>query len=269
MKLKHGRIFLWSTVALFVLVRLLQYIFVIDADGFFVRETLGQQILSDLLYWLMGAAVLYGFALRINRQNRDVSLPTPFYTKGTMGWSIVVAVMLTAYAIGELMVKNWIGIFALLAAVYFVLLAIRCTGKDVKIMSFTAIFALAYPCAAAIRMFFDTFREIKASENIVDMVARCAMILMMVVLTKLFMNFEEKIGRVAWGFWLYAVFGCLSGICKLVPLFTGDFAWRTLLLIGSDIALWAMAIYLYHLCPSAQQYARDLSSPVEETEITQ
>lgn len=267
MKLKHGKIALWCTMTLFALLRILQYILVIDEDGFFIRDNMGQMVLADLLYWLMGAAAICGFALRWNRQNKVPAISECFRTKATLWWSVAAAAVLALYGISELFDGQWIGIFALFATIYFLLLALHCDGKNVKLLNFTSLFALAYPCAAAIKMFFDTFRLIKASENVVDMVARCAMILMMIVLTKLFMNFEEKIGRVAWGMWLYAAFGTLAGICKLFGLLSGDgLTLQMLLLICSDIVLWGMAIYLYHRCLTAQEYAAQL--PPESAEET-
>lgn len=255
MNIKHGKVLLWCTVAVFALLRILQYAFVIDVDGFFIRETLWQQLLSDSLYWAMGIVAVLSLGLRISKDNKAPAKADAFNSTAAKTWSFAVALALVAYGIAALLLKQLIGLFALPAAVYFFLLPIRLNGSKNRMLNLMAVFALAYPCAAAINLFFSTFREIKASENVVDTVARCAMILMMIALTKLYMDFEENLGRVSWCFFLYAAFGTLSGVGKLAGIvLRGKFTFDGIMEIVCDIVLWGMAIYLYHKCVNTNNF---------------
>lgn len=254
MRIKHGKAVLWCTIVVFVLLRVMQYLFVIDESGFFIRETMWQSLLSDALYVAMALGAVLAMALRFGKQNKQPAYAARFGGTVTMVLSFTAAAALIVFGTIAYINGQWIGIVALLASIYFLLLPIRLSGKKSGIVNVTAVFALAYPCAAAINLFFSTFREIKASENVVDTVARCAMIIMFIGLTKLYMDFEEDLGRVSWCFFLYAAFGTLSGVGKLFGVLYTD----TLTLLGGceivcDIVLWAMAIWMYHRCDAAVQ----------------
>ncbi len=142
--------------------------------------------------------------------------------------------------------NNWLYLPALAAMVYFVLLYFYALGKDLPVMKFMAVGALSYPCCRAIQMFFNTFKEIKASENVIDMVAICAMILMVLSLTKLCMGFGEKTGKVAWSLLMLGAFGVLSGVGKLLGLIWGSLDMVSIVAAVSDIVIWCLALVVYH-----------------------
>ncbi|MBQ6947541.1 MAG: glycerophosphodiester phosphodiesterase [Clostridia bacterium] len=254
MKIKHGKIVLWITMLAVMAARVLQYLLVIDPNGFFLRETLPQQILSDLVYWVMALAAVIAFSFGLNKQNKRSVPIKPFCTWYLSVISVMAGLSLFLYGLVALLYRQWLGWFALGAALYFLLLPLRLHTKVRGIVSFLAVFALAYPCASAIDAFFTNFREINASENVVDAVARCAMILMVLSLTKLFLDFDDKGAQIGRNFFLFALFGALSGPVKLFGLiYTKRLTFLQGVAVASDILLWIMAICLYHLCVKAMK----------------
>ncbi len=243
MKLK--KLILPIGVVLLSVFRVLQYVFgFIDKNGFFVRDEGGifQTVLTDGLYWLMVIAALVVFILFFIKNKGEttpdaLNVPILKWSYALSGLSLLVhgAVLLAN--------QNWLGAVAVGAAVYFVLLFIW-KGQSMPLVSFTAIFALGYPCAKVIQLFFDTFRESKASGNIFEVLSVCAMILLMLSLTKVIMGFEESVQTVARNFLLYA----LIGILPVIDLFYSQNV--NLSMISetvSDFALWLMAVILYYV----------------------
>lgn len=265
MKIKTAEKLMWGMTVLFAFLRVLQYVFVIGKDGFFIKETLWQTLLSDVLYILMAAFAVLSFAIRIIKTNRYKTDAVIVCTSQTAILSLINAVILAAYAIVLLINKDWLGAVVLTASLYFVLLYFYSEGKNVPIMHYMAVFALAYPCMRVINMFFDTFKEIKLSENIIDMVAMCAMIIAMLALTKLCMGFQEKMSKFAWSISLYGGFGVLSGVGKLFGLFwahTLDIV--SVMAAVSDLALWILMLMIYHSCTTFEPIEED--EPVQEQE---
>lgn len=253
MKIKTGEKLMWITAAVLVTVRVLQYIFVIGFDGFFVKETLGQALLSNSLYILLCVFAVLSLFVRFGKSKSFQGCAQMICTPQVSLAALVNAVLLAGYGLTLLLKSDWLCLPVLAAAVYFLLLYYFAKGKELQIMKYFAVGALAYPCARAIRMFFATFKEIKASENVIDMVTLCAMILMILALTKLCMGFDEKAGKTAWCFLLFGTLGVLTGVCKLFGLIwtqAADFS--VYMAAVSDLAMWLTAMALYHAVASYQ-----------------
>lgn len=258
MKIKTAEKLMWGMTALFAFLRVLQYVFVIGKDGFFIKETLWQNLLSNALYILMAAFAVLSFALRIIKTNRYNTDAVIVCTTQTAMVSLINAVIMAVYAIVLLINKEWLGAVVLPAALYFLLLYFYADGKNVPIMHYMAVFALAYPCIRVINMFFNTFKEIKLSENIIDMVSMCAMIIAILALTKLCMGFQEKMSKFAWSILLYGGFGVLSGIGKLFGLFwTNSLDAVSVMAAVSDLALWGLMLVIYHSCTTFEPITED------------
>lgn len=249
MKIKTAEKFMWGMTAIFALLRILQYVFVIGEDGFFIKTGLWQTLLSDSLYCLMAVFAVLSFVLRLSKCNRHKTDAQIVCTPVTAILSLLNAVALALYALFLLLSKEWLGAVALAAAVYFVLLYFFALGRNVAVMHYMAVFAVAYPCARVVKMFFDTFKEIKVSENIIDMVAMCSMIIALVALSKLCMGFEENMTKLGWSLWLFAGFGVLAGVGKLFGLiWTENYDLIAILASVSDLVLWALVLVIYHSC---------------------
>jgi len=262
MRIKTAEKIMWGMTALFALLRVLQYIFVIGEDGFFVKNSLWQSLLSDSLYYLMAIFALLSLVLRLSKVNRYKTNGAIACTPLTAVLSLVNAVILAVYAVLLLIRMDWMGAVVLAAAVYFVLLYFYACGRGVAVMHYMALFALAYPCVRVIRMFFDNFKEIKVSENIIDMVAMCAMIIALIALTKLCMGFEESMTKLGWSLWLFAGFGVLAGIGKLFGLiWTHAVDAVSVAAAVSDLAMWVLVLVVYHSCtrfvPAPEEPAED------------
>ncbi len=257
-------------VLLLAAARLIQLGTVVGSDGFFVKDTAGQRFLSVSLYIVMALVAAGSLALRAAGSLRVPGVAGDVMTRPVGFVSLLTAAALAADAICKLAGKQWMGVMSLLAAVYFLLLAFNAFGGSVSAVQIFAPFALAYPCARLIKLFFDTFRSIKASENIIEIFGLCAMILMMIVLTKQVYRFEENYSKILWSVFLFVSFGALSGPVRLIT-----FLWGKLTVsaydkaaFAVDIALWVFAI-LYLITAAAalpaarERAARDDAPPAE------
>ncbi len=253
MKIKYGKWLIWLGCILFAVLRVLQYRFALDADGFFVKDTLLQQVLSISLYAAMGIFVLVGIFLRFSKVNDTPAAAAYFCDRGSRAASLLVALSLAVYGAAALYQRQWIGALALAAALYFVLLFLRQSGRRVAAADYLAVFALAYPCAEVILLFFNTFREM-ASKNLIETLMRCAMILMVLTLTKLYMHYEEESGKVAFGMLMYIGFGFVSIFGKIVGLFYQEsLSLLQWLQLPVEAALLVAAIAVYYACDRLPQ----------------
>ncbi len=247
MNIKSAEKMMWGTAAAFLAVRVLQYIFAIGKDGFFIGTTLFQNILANALYVLFGIFVVLSLFVCFGKQNQNKG-SGKFLCSSAVAWtSLINAFVLAVYAAVLCFDSNWLCLLLLAAASYFILLYFYAKGRELPVMKYMALGALGYPCARAIQMFFDTFKEIKASENVIDMVAVCAMILMILALTKACMGFEEKTGKLAWSLLVFGTFGALSGIGKLFGLIWMGAADLTSVVSAiSDAVMWGTTLVIYH-----------------------
>ena len=249
MSIKTGEKLTWGATALLAVLRVLQYVFVLDEEGFFIRESLMQQVLSYALYVAMGLFVLLSLFVLWNKKNgfaTDISLAR----KRGMAWAaLLYAVSLFAYSVVLLWGRNWMAVLTLGAGVYYILLALRADRSRVPMLYFMSVFALAYPCARVIYMFFDTFKEVKASQTVISVVGMCAMILAVIVLTKLFMQFDEKMSKVAWCFMMCGAFGFLSVVASVLNMaFTGEINPAAVAITFSDLVFWFMIMICLRCC---------------------
>ena len=256
---KGIRIAVWTGIVLAAAGRLVQLATVVGNDGFFVTETAGQRFLSILVYLLIAAAAIASVPLRAAKSLRVPSSADDICVPVMGVFSLFAAAAFAADAVNRIPMRQWLGGLSLLAAVYFVFFAFRAFGKGAAAQHIFAPFALAYPCARLILLFFETFRTIKASENIIEIFGLCGMIVMMIALTKQAFRFEESYAKVLWCVSIYAVFGTLSGPIRLVTVWWGKLrvgrTGKTELAI--DIALWAFSIVYLYVATGALKAARE------------
>lgn len=248
MKIKTSKAVLWCTVILFALVRILQCVFVIGQDGYFMEDTLNQLILSRALYVLMAVAVIVSFALRIGSGNKYSVKVENFAGMSLAVCGLIVAVTFAISGVVQLISREAAGVLTVLTATFFTLFVMGLKNTKTPVMKLFSIFALLYPCARLITLFFSTFRMIKASENLLEVVGLCAMIFMFISLTKLTFGFEEPASKTAWSIYVFVAFGTLLGPLKLITVLLGKISIARLCdwtILVSDIVLWLFAISFY------------------------
>ena len=249
MKLRSGKVLAFSAAGLFIVLRVIQYVFAMDGDGFFMSDTLMQTVISYALYAVMGIFTVCAFVLFWTKANRYGAV-VALATCRSVGLSaILYAITLLSYSVFLLMIGDWLAAFTFTAALYYFLLALRCERARVPMLSFMALFALGYPCARTIRMFFDTFKEIKASETVVSVLAECSAILTVIVLTKLFMQFEENMSKVGFCLMLGVAFGGLSPISAVLDMmFVSGLTAEKCFVVICDAAFWCLTAALLCRC---------------------
>lgn len=248
MKIKTGEKLSIGAALVFILLRAAQYVFVIDAEGFFIKETPAQSILGASLYAAMALFVILSLFFCFNRNNRYNARYGFAACRGVAYSSLLYALSLMVLAAVLLVNGDWLGFVALPAALYYILLAIRCDGKRVAVMDYMALFALAYPCARIIQMFFSTFKEIKASENVIDVISQCAMILAVIVVTKYFLVFEEKMTKVGWSLMIVVPFCSLAAISGGMHIVINGMDAVTLTKCISDLMFSLFGTIMLHAC---------------------
>ena len=242
MKNKHKMIAVWAASALFMIARVLQNATVLGSDGFFIKDTAGQRVIAASLYVLMALAALGSFWLR--REKKTVAPAEMLCVPMVRYLCYAVAAMIAVQSVGKLCVSDWTGLIGLPTAADFCLLARSTAGQSATGKNGMAFFALAYPCVRLIKLFFDTFRTIKASENILEITGLCAMVFFFIGLTKQMMNFEEPFGKTVWCAAVFSIFGTLIGPVRLLSVLMGRASLDALstITMATDIVLWLFAM---------------------------
>ena len=265
MKIKTGEKLSLGAALVFVLLRAAQYMFVIDGDGFFVRETSLQSVLGASLYIAMALFVILSLVVRLHPDNR-YNARYGFAAGRLVAYSsLVYAVSLMVLAAVLLISGDWLGFVALPAALYYILLAFRCDGKRVAAMDFMALFALGSPCARIIQMVFNTFKAIKASENVIDLIAQCAIILAVIAVTKYFMAFEEKMAKMGWCLMVAVAFCVLAAVSGLINIALNSMNAINLIKCISDLAFCIFSGVMLHTCA---KYEPEESAEEEQEELS-
>ncbi len=195
---RYSLILLGIFCPLLFALRLFQMYFCIDAEGFFLKDTLAQVLVSYSLYVLL---VIAGILLLL------ICLPGVSYGNVTHEMFFesnecrVVALLLAAAVALEGVARlhscimtwrfDWVVPFALLAAVGFALLAF---GKWTRLW-WGALLPIAYACVRVASYFFASFKYIRASETIFDVLQMALMVLLLLEFARHMLGIDPRGGR--------------------------------------------------------------------------
>ncbi|MBR5782647.1 MAG: hypothetical protein IKY33_00300 [Clostridia bacterium] len=266
MKIKLGNTVALIAGGLFILLRAMQYMFAMDKDGFFVVDSLMQMVLSYSLYACMVVfviAALSVFFVKDNRYPAEVNIGR----RRTVGFTaILYALTLAVLSVILFLQKDWLCALTLGAALYYILLAVRCDRSSVPMFNIMAMFALLYPCARIIRQFFATFKEIKASETVIAVLGQCAGIVTVIAITKLFMQFNEKMTKVSFCLMMGVSIGILAPVSSVLDMvYVSGFNVLSTAEAVADLVFWGLAVMLSIECA---KYQPDPAKQSEIEEIT-
>lgn len=243
-KVLGDKLLLAATVILLAGIRLAQYFVVIGEDGFFRAEGTGQTVLVAALFAAMALTLLVASVIRLKKQYNTPAAPEMI--TGTWLKVLCIAVTVSLFAEGAvtLYAGDWLGVMSFCAALYFALLALATGGIRTVILNLAAVPALAYPCVRLICLFYRSFHQIQASENITDVVSLCALVMMILALSKVMIGYGERSGRSVWSAWMFVSFGVFTGIVKALLLAFGKIEYSLQLAVttANQIVLWLFAI---------------------------
>lgn len=236
-------------------VRLMQMFFCIDAEGFFLKDTLMQVLLSYSLYVLLAVA---GLLLLI------VCLPCFSYGRVRHDTFVqkrshrVIAVLLAALIVAEGSARfytcvttlrfDWVVPFALLGAIGFLMLGLGSWQK----LWWGAFLPIAYACVRLAAYFFASFKYIRASETIFDVLQLALMVLLLLEFTRHLLGIDAAGGKLRFLSVGYVFLITITVIARAVALalgVTAPVSAVTYLTMAVDLFVGILAVMMFAATP--------------------
>ena len=178
--------------------RLMQMYFCIDAEGFFLRDTTGQVLLAYSLYILLfvaGALLLliclprftYGSVSHSDFLQRKMCRVTCFL----LAAAILAEGSVRLYNCMVSLTFDWVVPFALLGAIGCMMLGSSAWGK----LWWGALLPIAYAGVRVAAYFFASFKYIRASETIFDVLQMALMVLLFLEIARQLLGIDPVGGR--------------------------------------------------------------------------
>lgn len=228
MKTKHSLIFTLAAAGICVVLRIMQYFFVIDANGYFRPESTAHTILIYILYGVMALAAVTALIIMFTGNRRRVGADV--FKNSASGFFMLSAAVLMTVDFGvcagkmlQTSVPDISALFELLTAIYFTVLGYKILsgsriGKAAAIGLFAPVFVIVY----AVTEFFGSFEKVHVSETKFNMLAICAMALFIVTVTLLFAGNAVTKKRLTAVCMLYTVLASPAAVAGLVALTAGE-----------------------------------------------
>ena len=211
-----------------VALRVLQYLFVTDAEGFFRPHNGFHRLLIYALTALLALAAVYALAAMASKprplaDSAGIKCNALGFISALLG---LVMLAEAGIAIGSAFLGGAItvaGILQVPAGAYFCLLAfLALSGSKPKngtrvLGLFPAIYVVSY----AINEFFDSFRDINLSKSHINMLALCSAALFVFALCGVFADMSVGLKRLLASAMLCTLFTCLSAFPEIIMLALG------------------------------------------------
>lgn len=228
MKAKHALMFSLIFIPLCSAARILQYIFVIDKNGYFRPENGFHTALIYILYAALALAAVFSLCMMFTG-SREKAAPEIF--SGRLCGALFIgagALMVADFGISagimlRTSVLNAAAILELLSAVYFAMTGygILSKSKLSKSARIFGLFAPVYIIVYAVSEFFSSFEKVHVSQTKLSMLTICAMALLFTTIVLLFsgMNITKK--RLCAVCALYAVIASPTAFADLFAAVSG------------------------------------------------
>ena len=215
MKIKHFIIFVFCAVPVLVLTRIVQFITIIDQNGYY-KTNIGNLIyLEYALPILLGACVIFLAILYFMKGKKTVTFDDLFYNSVP---TKIIACLLSITLIWETVLKiiaNKIDLsllFSILCFLYFIAFAL----SNKKLIKIFAIGPISYACARLVIAFFETFKSINASENVYIMISLCCIVILFMAISKLSAGIELYCTRFVLCSLFFMIFSSVSITASLL-----------------------------------------------------
>ena len=228
LKAKHAMIFTFIFIPLCVAVRILQYAFVIDADGYFRPASGMHTALIYILYVLMALTAV--FALVIMLAGRSRRIDAGVFKNNASGILFLTAGIVTmadfGICAGKMLRTMSLDIAAVLevfAALYFIslgciILSGSKTGGAARILG---LFAPLYAVSLAAGTFLDSYEKVHISQTKFTLLTICMLALFVMEVALAFAGNKITEKRFAAVCVLYSVIASTSSISSLYALASG------------------------------------------------
>lgn len=225
MKVKHGFIITLAASAVLIVLRILQLLFAIDSAGYFRDDTVLARVLSPSLYILLIVLALVLLPVLFKKPAEYIRFLDIYRGRVPAAMLIIIALMLAFYSgmrLGGALSDMRFDIaapFGLLSAVFFIAAAFWAAGARHRygLFAVSGLMAPVFMALYIITLFFDSFKQIKISENKLDILTVCALALVFITLSLLAVG-AGSVTRRRFGYILmmYMLFASVSSISRII-----------------------------------------------------
>jgi len=212
------------------LLRILQYILVVDKNGYYESPAALAAFLIYGLYGALALAAIFGIALIFWGSRKKIN------PKSVLGNKLCGVLLISAAALmvadfgisAGSMIKTMIidipALLGLIAALFFAALGYNCiSGNENSAgIRFWGLFAPIYAVAIAISEFFGTFQKAHVSQTKFEMLSLCALALFLMTLSAFVAGLEISEKRLAAVSLLFAVMTAPASIADAIALASGE-----------------------------------------------
>ncbi len=227
MKTKHSLIFTIATAGICAVLRIMQYCFIIDQNGYFRPESTAHTMLIYILYAVMALAAVTALIIMFVGSRERVGAEV--FKNNSSGFLMLGAAVLMTVDFGicagkmfQTSVPDIAALFELLTAIYFAVLGYKIlSGSRIGGAAVIGIFAPIFVIVFAVTEFFGSFEKVHVSETKFNMLAICAMALFVVTVTLLFAGNAVSKKRLTAVCMLYTVIASPAAVAGLAALIAG------------------------------------------------
>lgn len=238
MKVKHGFIITLAASVLLIVLRILQLLFAIDSAGYFRDDTVLARVLSPSLYILLIVLALVLLPVLFKKPVEYIKFSDIYRGRVPAAMFIIIALMLAFYSgmrLGGALSDMHFDIaapFGLLSVVFFIAAAFWAAGGKHRygLFAISGLMAPVFMALYIITLFFDSFKQIKISENKLDILTVCALALVFITLSLLAVGAGSVTGR-RFGYILmmYMLFASVSSISRIILWVFGAYSFEGVL----------------------------------------
>lgn len=248
MKLKHGLIITLILLPVTIVLRILQFLFAMDSAGYFVKDTALARFLGPSLYILLIVAALVLLLVMFKKPPTILTMPDILYSKPLGVLFLVLALAIAFY--GGLRLGGAAGDsrfdfaapFGILSAFFFAALGFYALGGRVKfgVFAVSGLFAPVFMSLYIITLFFESFKQIKISENKFDILSVCALALIFIMLSLVSVGAGGlTIRRLGYVLMIYCLFSSITAVSRGILAVFGVYEYAG----GLDIA-WSVVEFV-------------------------
>lgn len=227
-----------TSVPLFSVLRILQHVFVIDANGLFVTDTPIKTVLSCSLYVLSGVLAILAL-ISIFTASKDDKLNSKLVSTIPMtGILFIILAIVQLYGSGYLfgvMLKtlklNAIAILRFGSAIFFLLygISLLASRKYSVLLKILGFFPPIYSVALGIDTFFKSFEAAHVSKNVLETLTVCAMSVMLYCISASHSSVPITLRRFKAISMLFVAYASASALGETYTLITSTMPLETLL----------------------------------------
>lgn len=227
MKSKIALILGAFAVPVTAVLRVLQYMFIIDADGYFNTATALGKVLTWSLYGVYIVTALAALLLLVSRDRfsvRFTHLSNSVIYRTVCLLLGAVIIYDSGYRFGRFMREydakpDWIALFGVLTSIFFALIFFM--KKRGVLSSIFGLFPPVYICARGITEFFASFEKAHVSESKLELLSVCMLALFTVTLSVMQADVNVKGKRAAALSLAVCAFAAPTSVARLIAVAMG------------------------------------------------